>query len=416
MKLKQLACPNCGTALHQHNPNSRTIVCPSCSTHVGIGINQPEILQKGSKIRKAPKPIKLGDKARIQNVDYVVLGRVEYKGWDQNDKSDTWRWSEWLMGADDGRMFWLSYDDEAGFVLYRKKRIYHPFDPFGSSYITVDKAGKQRAVVKERYPAQVEGAEGELTWKAQTGDKQYTLDIKGNGKTYSLSLANDEIEFYEGVALKEDEIAQAFGNKKWQNQSKRTQDRQFILGFAGIAAIVFAVVGLVMAVVLGTMGSTVTEEKVTLTTANPSVTIPMEVNSTRPVTIDMTLISGLPVNTYAEVDVSVTDPDDEDYDVFSKEFWHETGSDEDGRWEESDYGNSGTFIPLRKGSHQIVLEFGENNANLNDMQLEVTVKRDKFVTGWLYGYGGLSGVLGVILLGLSAPKTAGSFLSSLADD
>ena len=415
MELKQLACPNCGTALHQHNPNSRTIVCPSCSSHVGVGIAQPELLQKGGKIRKAPKPIALGDRARIQNVEYVVLGRVEYKGWDQNDKSDTWRWTEWLLGAEDGRMFWLAYDDEAGFVLFQKRRIYHPFNPFSSSQITVDKAGKKHAVVKERYPAQIEGAEGELTWKAQTGDQQYTLDIKGNGRSYSLALANDEIEFYEGISLKEEEIAQAFNNKKWLNQSRRTRDRRFVLGFAGIGSITFALLALVLAVILGQSGKKVTTENVTLSASNPTVTIPLEVKSTRPVRINMKMLSVLPTNTYAEVDVTVTDPTGEEYDVFSKEFWHETGTDEDGTWNEADYNDAGTFIPLQKGDHQITLAFGENNANLNDMPLEVAVYRDHFVTGWLYGYGVLFGIVGILLFGASAPKTAGAFLSSLAE-
>src|SRR5574341_208455 len=155
--IKELQCPNCGSALSQHLANAQTLVCPACHSSISIGVGAAQTLGEGSQLGKPPKPIKPGDRATFGKADFFVLGRVDYTGWDDEDR---WYWTEWLLGGADGRLAWLSYDDEDGFVMYRKIRFYEPFNVSTGIFLST-KAGK--AVVTERYPAQIVGVEGELT-------------------------------------------------------------------------------------------------------------------------------------------------------------------------------------------------------------------------------------------------------------
>lgn len=415
MELRQIQCPNCGSSVSQMNPSSQSVVCSSCQALLSLRHLAPEILSQTSKLSKAPKPIKLGARATLNGIPCVVLGRVKYVGWTPGESSDRWHWDEWLLGADDGRMFWLSYDDEAGFVIYHKMRIKHPFDPFRSSSIPV--TATHGARVKERYPAQIVGAEGELTWQPKTQDRLQVIEGFSNGRHYSVQMDRNELELYEGVPVDESTIAMAFADKKWARRAKERQEIQFVLAFAGIASLVFALIGLVLGVAMGLTGEEVLSQNVRLDAANPSVTFPLNLDNTRPLSVSMDLQNTLPANSWAELDVSIIDPSGEEVDLFSKEYWHETGVDDEGSWEEQDYDNSGKFVPAEAGQYQLKLALGERDTSVSGaMNVDVKVEKNKFVTTWFYGYGGVMGVLGLALLGASAPKKAGNLLSAIAEN
>src|SRR5688572_15466662 len=127
--LIKLECPNCRSPLNQANATSQAIVCPKCSSYVALGGEAAEIIGKGRKIPPPPIPLALGDKGTIAGAEYVVIGRVLYTG---HDDEDTFSWNEWLMGAPDGRMLWLSLD-ETGLALFQKLRFRSQFDARSSS-------------------------------------------------------------------------------------------------------------------------------------------------------------------------------------------------------------------------------------------------------------------------------------------
>ncbi|MCI0713845.1 MAG: DUF4178 domain-containing protein [Chloroflexi bacterium] len=414
MEIRQLQCPNCGSAVSQQNPTSQTLICPSCHSHLAVKEFAPELLSKGRKAPRPLKPIELGSRATLHGTPFVVLGRVNYVGWDTSDTSDRWVWDEWMLGADDGRILWLSFDDEAGFVLYHKKRIKYPINPISGNAVQVDGGTSFR--IHERYPAQIVGAEGELTWQAQPNDQVQMIEGAGMGRRYSIQYTPQELEMYEGIPLNEPDVATAFGDKKWANNIREGQDMKFVLRYAGAAAIIFAIIGAIIGVSVGLSGDTVTTETVQVSSANPAAIIPLELDNQRPVSVSMKMQNTLPTNTWAEVDVSMINPDGEEVDLFSKEYWHETGVDEDGSWDESDYNNSGQFVPASTGQHQLKVSYGERSGDVGTLTMEMEVKKNRFVQGWFWAYGGCAGVLGLLLLAAGSPKTAANMLQSFMED
>ncbi|MCB9438576.1 MAG: DUF4178 domain-containing protein [Anaerolineales bacterium] len=412
--VKQLQCPNCGSSLSQYNPTSQTIVCKSCHSYIAVGMGEPSVLTQGGKldIGLPAKPVKVGQIGIFSEVKCIVLGRVEYEGWDSEDR---WRWTEWLLGAQDGRMFWLSYDKEDGFVLFHKTRIKGQFNPLSDRAIPV--GDKLMAAVRERYPAKIRGAEGELTWQAKAGDQLRMVEAALGGKHYSMQVATDEIELYEGVPLDEHKVAEAFGDKKWAAKAKANQGRQFIMSYAGMFALAFAVFSLILAAAFWSSGDSMLKQTVTLDSATPAVVIPLDLQTVnRPVRISTKLEGSIPVNTYAEVDVSVTDPTDTDTDIFTNEFWYETGSDSDGPWSEKDYSGGGKFVPTTKGVHQIEVALGEKSASVGSVKVTIEVYRNYVETIWFLIYGGLNAVIGLVLMAMAHPRQAGDLLSAIFDD
>ena len=216
--LKRLECPNCGSPINQHMPNTQTLVCPSCGSHVAIGAGDAELLNEGGRnLPPSPFPINVGDKFTLIGDEYFVMGRVIYRGWDPTDTSDYWVWNEWLLGAKSGQMLWLAYD-ENGFALYRKIRFRAQFDAKTSR--TLDVENGKKAFINERYPAQIIGAEGELTWRATRGEQLWIAEGAGFGKKYSIQQTENELEVHEGKAIEEVELAEAMGNEKWASEIK----------------------------------------------------------------------------------------------------------------------------------------------------------------------------------------------------
>jgi hypothetical protein len=272
------------------------------------------------------------------------------------------------------------------------------------------------ANVKERYPARIVAAEGELTWQAKPDDQMMMVEAHGSGKQYSLQVSHTELEMYEGVALDESAVAAAFGNEKWAKQAKRKQKNQELMVSTGMLMLGFGVIALILGAIAWNMGSKAAKETVQLDTNNPVASIPVNFeNGERPALVRLKMQGSLPVNTYAEVDVSVVDPEDVELYVFSQEFWHETGYDE-GNWEESDYSGSGQFIPGLSGTHEIEVELGERSAGINSMTVEVEVVKNHMLPSWFFGFGAVGIVLGIIVLGAAHPKTTGNFIEAIMDD
>lgn len=408
--LQRLSCPTCGSPVEQHEATAQTLVCPSCGSYVAIGGGEPSVVGKTKKLAPPPVPIKVGAMITLNGVQYFVLGRVAYFGWDESDRSDTWRWNEWLLGAADGRLLWLSLD-EKGFALFKKLRLRAPFDPRRDSTIPVGDGRTAR--VHERYPAQITGAEGELTWRAAQGENLYMVEAAAFGKRYSVQWTPEELEVYEGDPIDEMALAQAFGDQAWVKRVKAKASRVMLQATIGVICIFFAAVALVLAFLASNTGEMVATQSFQLSTASPIVTFPVEFDQTgRPAIISMRTPNTLPVNSSVDVEVSVTAPNEVKTFLFTKSMWHETGRDDEGPWTDTKYKVSDMFVPTLTGQHQ--LEFAlEDAVAVDGIALNVSVKRNHTFPLWYVVYGVVVGVIGALLLFSSiATSQGGSFMTA----
>jgi hypothetical protein len=392
--LKQLQCPNCGAALKQHLATSQAIVCSSCHSHVAIGMEEAKILSKGTKIPAPPVPIFPGDKAKLNNVDYFVMGRVVYRGWDDEDR---WHWHEWMLGGADGSLVWLSYSDDEGFVMFRKLRVRVPFDADFGDAIPTGNDGHFAPVV-ERYPAKILAAEGELTWQAKLGEDLKMVEGKLGNTFYSVQKTETELEIYEGIAITTKEVAEAFGHKKWKEAIESRGETRSVILMVASAAVVLAIISACAGLVLGGMnGQAIQTQNFVLNSAQPVATFPVAINGRgRPAKVELQMNNTLPMNTFAGVEVSVTDPTGDDLYELSNDFWHESGYDE-GYWEESDYKASGRFVPPQGGNYTVEVALGERSPGVGQMNVQVSVYENTFLPSWFWIYAVLTAIVGCLL-------------------
>lgn len=388
--IKQMNCPSCGTGLSQFNASAQTLVCPTCGSYVAIGSGEPEVSGKTRKLPKSPVPITLGKTVAIEGAEYAVLGRVMYMGWDDEDR---WEWNEWMLGAEDGRMLWLSYD-ENGFSIFTKKRLREQFDARNSSVLTM---GELRIPIRENYPAKIVGAEGELTWRAQENERLHMAEGAQAGKRYSVQQTDEEIEVYEGRAVDEEKLAAAFGDETWlaaiAQRKQRRGNRQLIASLC----ILFAIGALALAMVASALGEQVQQTSVPLRSDGTASTIPVAFDSAgRPSVVSLQLNGTLNTNTYLDVDVGIVAPDNTESYLFTKSFWHETGYDDEGAWTDIQSRGNGIFVPLSAGEHRLTVTVDPTSTFRGDISAQVTIRRNIVMAQWLVGYAVVIGIVGVI--------------------
>jgi len=394
--LKEMKCPNCGSPISQFNPNAQTVVCPTCSSYVAVGMGDAEVVGKSRKLPKSPVPIELGSTITVEDVEYLVMGRVMYQGWDDEDR---WSWNEWMLGAPDGRMLWLSFD-EKGFGLFTKQRFRQQFDPRNDRTLAM---GEVQVPIRERYPAKILGAEGELTWRAKENERLYMAEGARGGKRYSVQMTDEELEVYEGRGVDQRTIARAFKDEAWLGRIERRERNRQNRKLAGGICILFAFVALAAALMLSALGETVVQDQsVTLDADGANLPINYDIAG-RPSHVRMRLRGSLPLNTFVDVDVNMIAPDGTVSYLFSQSFWHETGVDDEGRWEESDYNGAGMFVPLSTGQHQLQIVLADTTADPSSLSANVTVQKGVVVLQWFIAYAVIAGIVGVLFY-MSVPS------------
>jgi hypothetical protein len=386
--LIKLECPNCRNPLNQTNATSQAIVCPKCSSYVALGGEAAEVLGKGRRIPPSPVPLALGDKGTIAGAEYVVLGRVLYRG---HDDEDTFSWNEWLLGAPDGRMLWLSLD-ENGFGLFQKLRFRSQFDARMSTALDIGEGKK--AFIHERYPAQVVGAEGELTWRAMPGENLFMAEGSGNGLKYSVQQTPQELEVHEGRPVTAQSLAEAFKKPEWIKQLKSADNARGVYTTIAALSIAAAIAAIFFAVIVSGSGIEDEPRTVELSSSGLSDSFTINFDEARPAIVGLELIGdSLPENTFIDLDVEVIAPDGEEYYLFEQELWHETGRDEDGAWRESQYSVSEMFVPTTSGEHTMIISY--DGSVLRSLTLQVTVRRNHIMPLWFIIYAIVAGLIGI---------------------
>lgn len=408
--LKEIKCPSCGSAVPQYTPDAQTIVCATCGSFLAMDMEGPTVTGKSRKPPRPPVPIEIGSSARLQDTDFFVLGRVLYRGWDDEDK---WLWEEWLLGGADGRMLWLSYypEEGEGFTLFKKLRVREPFDAKTSRSLPT---GSGTALVHERYPAQIVSAEGELTWRGKPGDSLYMAEAFSMGKRYSVQQTDDELEIHEGVPLNEQEVAQAFNNQSWLTAIQKRANQGRTQTLIGVLFLIFACLGLVAAVWASTTGEPAFTQSLTLSRANPIGSIPVEFDQVGRASIVSVQAQGsLPLPSSIDIDVSIDSPDGMENDLFTLELWRESGTDDEGYWEEAQANASDMFVPFQTGIHNLTIELGEGT--LDSININIDVRRNHVTPIWFVIYAVVVGAIGVLILIFRYRKKLRT-LSADADD
>jgi hypothetical protein len=229
----------------------------------------------------------------------------------------------------------------------------------------------------------------------------------GGGKKYSIQQTPDELVVYEGYLIGERAIAQAFGNQEWVKKLESSKRTKSTLRAIAAACFFFAIVALIGAIGVTGSGEELESHTMTLSQSNPSQSFVVNFDKAkRPAIIGIALRSGgIPANSFVDLDVNITAPDEQTYFLFTQELWHETGSDEDGPWTETHYRHSEMFVPLLTGDHKIQVDFDTTNP-VSSVDIEVTVRRNHIMPTWFVIYAVVTALIGFAMLFIAGGKAS----------
>ncbi|MBN1994583.1 MAG: DUF4178 domain-containing protein [Anaerolineae bacterium] len=405
IKLELLQCPHCGGNLDlRGGADIKTLVCSYCSSVLDLTSEQAAVIGQSEKRVRPMMPIEPGMEATFKDEVHQVIGWIRYEGWDDEDR---WRWDEWLLVSAAGQYRWLSYDPEEGFILNEKIQPLAPFDPRTASSIQVP-GGAAR--VTERAPARIIALKGELTWQCKIGDQLAYFDARRGSVAYSVEYTQDEVELYQGQPLTDVEVWTAFGRQDLMKKAGETAvwNRAFaILAAFSVLLVIFSCLG---AVFTGFTGELVTEEQFQLVKSEEQFQTIGPINLTQAGKVHQIQLQAgsLPVNTWAVVEVSARDSDENEYYLFSGEFWDEEGRDSDGYWHENDLNADYVFKLENPGEYYLDLSMAE--ATVDSLSVSVKIYQGVWLARYFIIYLVIITVLVFVFFGLSNRRLVGSAL------
>ena len=357
-------CPQCSASIDIKDPDgARMVHCKSCNATIDLQMNQATNQGKYAPWPMSAKSqLHLGIEGSINGINYQVVGRIRYR----DTRTYEW-WDEWLLLSQNGQYLWLQEDDW-DFTLMHKYTPKVPFDPNTvGEYMEVDGL---KLYVEDNSSATIVFFEGELTWKAEVGETINYVDAwKGEDTLYSCEWTDREIMYFIGKDILADKIYQAFNLGKPPSEAYEEDDDEEGVGFssdagdwssnlvkgpsfkfcllAGILCIIAAIIVNAMGVVLPSKkGNTITKDQ------NSYIWGPYNFSKKNAVyRVDAKMY--LPTNTSSYCEFEVLNKDKETMLGWDHDYWHETGYDSDGRWEESDSKKTAFFVLRQPGEYYI---------------------------------------------------------------
>ncbi|MHB2021529.1 MAG: DUF4178 domain-containing protein [Candidatus Xenobia bacterium] len=174
-----LNCPSCHSSVPFANPASFCARCSSCGA--ALLRQEMELTAHGLAgiLHEDGTLLKVGTTGRWQNRTFTVVGRLQVQ-------YGSGFWNEWFLHFSDGHGGWLAEATGTYFINFQKEVANPPVRHVGD---TVDLDGRPYVVVQEMR-GQIVAFEGELPYRAESGQPAASLDLRGwhsTGATIDVS-------------------------------------------------------------------------------------------------------------------------------------------------------------------------------------------------------------------------------------
>jgi len=229
-ELKALKCSKCGGDLvksfrsvydddEEENVNIPIAKCSACGqefdqkTEEYYGVFADDL-----SADRDNSVFKLGIKGTLKDVEYEIIGRIRYQDEDEYEKST---WDEWFAVSSDGayRYFVEEEGEIHSYEDYTPRSIDLESDPEKIEF-------EGRKISKSTgYVGRIVYAEGELSWKPEIGEPSTMYDFKKDGVKYTIERSEDEVSITRGERISNKAIIEAFGGEK-EKEQHRNIDRK----------------------------------------------------------------------------------------------------------------------------------------------------------------------------------------------
>lgn len=345
-KSPESPCPGCGAFARVFQNGKST--CAYCGATL-----QPLPFTHNGGICPLESPLSLGLRARIEGKEYVAVGRLAY---DVTEDEVEYPWEEWVLLSQDGEARYLEFE-EGKWVLSQA----WPDGPEVEKRVCVEGAQIQTPVGEATCFAaglgRLTGAEGEIPWPIQIGERVPYADFRVGETVLSAEWDHGEVEWFRGRRLDSTQVLEMFGLKQMAAEQERIQNTTKDRARFGCVSVVLAILAFSsFAWALNVPGRTVAVQS---TTADkiPETGLPLPKLWLGPggrvhrleLTTNGLSSSSLWVQAILEDDAGAV----ADHDA---EFWDESGYDEDGVWHEWDFSSRTEFRVSKPGFHQVRLK------------------------------------------------------------
>lgn len=260
-KLKSLKCTQCGGSVSINGGHKvQSIVCQYCGTCMDAK-NDFKALYQFTNRRKPLSPLKIGKKGKLKDIDFIVIGMLEYE---QRDDGEIYKWIEYLLFSKTHGYVWLCYEEGHWCLIHEVKDLPDQqvsiHMPRKSTFTVRNKTFKTFECAK----AKVSYVEGELTWVAKQSETISYQDAICPPFLYSIEKRGSEQEYFWGEYLPYKEVEKAFQidlNAPVGIYSCQPSSVPPVIDGIGKAAILTTILSFVIYFIISTSGSLMFKQK-----------------------------------------------------------------------------------------------------------------------------------------------------------
>lgn len=333
--------------------------------------------------------IKLGMIGTFDSKTFQVVGRLRYratyKEWDKEDRRYTsghWTYDEWILVNESKEYLYLEEDKE-GYSLYKEVKPDLPKIPKNIRDDMRFFKKHYRSKTLEMGRSTVTFVEGESSWKAKVNDRSNYAEYKQGRTTFTTewSFKSDgktinEVEFFRSEKVYAVDLYRAFGMKKElvreEKKIKQMKEHKMMsIGFLILAFFLFVT----------PFGGGPSEKALIFEAGLDDFEVledglvvgPFDLNEVGELhRIEMR--GEVQSNSYSWFGMELLNSDLEAINVLEGDFWHETGVDSDGSWEESSLSSRLDFKLKNEGEYSMRIFHEEGTSPSAAMQIRVYEK------------------------------------------
>ncbi len=362
-EIKSIDCTSCGAGLKiLGGGRVTTHICSYCGTELDV-LDDYKALSKFANLHRPQSPFEIGMSGQLQGVEFTIIGTLGYR---EAYGGQVWEWVDHPVFSATHGYAYLTVED--GHLIFTRKYRKATSPEWLSSEAV--ELFENRPVVRSNYErfeyydtstSKITFAEGEFNWRPSIGDQVTTVSVLSDQSMLGFSQTATEREVERSTYLPQRETLDSFGVDDEVAMSGIHPLQPYIAGknaaFLTVVGAAFMVLCLVMTVFfLGQTGSTVlTRTSFDISELPKEVTFEIkEVGKLAKMTV-----SGDVENSWAYLEMTLSDPDDQPLFQVGREIGYYTGYSSDGRWSEGSRRASLTFRPEVVGVYTVELELSE---------------------------------------------------------